>query len=187
MANLGSQSRSSPRNGLLALAVVLAVLGGQPALAQQAPGSPAGTPTDVDVEEQGVLVDNLHAAPGRSLSQGQNTQPIGPLGLKTYRLEEVSLSEPVEVDIAGQSTLVTTALRLSVSGGPFQVRDMPYTIWIDGTLLGPGQESPDLSELSIVTFDPTVLRNGSTIAVSDSFDFARRTELPETLRVNSAP
>jgi hypothetical protein len=171
---------------LLLVAVAMWILVPHSAVAQSSPNVDSST-ADVQDDDEGVSAENLITAQGSEIGHGQNSQPVGPLGIKTFRVEQVSLSEPREVSVAGQSAIVTTALRLTVSGGPFVVRDMPYVIWVGDKALGAGQESVDLSSISVVTFDPTLLRNGSTISVSAGFDATRRTDLPDKLSINVAP
>jgi hypothetical protein len=177
MMTLGWRSIPVASVGLLLLLVAVWLLIPGLAAAQSGP----------QTEDQDVSSENLITAPGIELGRGQNTQPTGRLGLTSYRVEQVPLSEPQEVAVAGQSSIVTTALRLTVSGGPFVVRATPYVVWIDGNVLGAGQESVDLSAISIVTLDPTVLRNGSTIAVSEGFDPTRRVDLPDKLSISPNP
>jgi oligoribonuclease (3'-5' exoribonuclease) len=73
-----------------------------------------------------------------------------------------------------------------VTGGPFQVRALPPVIWVDGVAVGVAQENERLTELTVITFDLAVLREGGTIAVSYGMDSEDRSELVEKLSVGSA-
>jgi hypothetical protein len=119
--------------------------------------------------------------PGRLLAEGSNTSPVGVLRVARYRLEELSLNVPLQVDIRGRKVEVDKAWRLTIIGGPFTVRALPPVIWIDEVALGVGQESEQLDRISVVTFDRSALREGATISLSYGTSFEDRTELPEKL------
>ncbi len=46
------------------------------------------------------------------------------------------------------------------------MRALPYVVWVGDSILGYGQESFDLSSISVVTFDSSKLTAGKTIAIS---------------------
>ena len=140
--------------------------------AQQDRGSPAA---------RGNLMADLMKLQGRLLSEGRNSQPIGPLKLIKYRVEELSLPQSVRVEIGGKTAVVDKAWRVTIIGGPFPVRALPPVIWIDDLPLGYGAENEQLSEISIITFDRSLLREGAAIALSYGESKDARTELPEKL------
>lgn len=100
--------------------------------------------------------------------------------LLTYRIEEVTLPQPAKVTVGGEDIRVNKAWRITIMGGPFPVRAMPPTIWVGDTLLGQGAESPDLSSITAVTFDGSILVEGAPIALSYGKE-GRRMVLPEKL------
>src|SRR6266850_3758667 len=76
-----------------------------------------------------LLIDE-HFAPGEVLSAGKNTAPIGPLKVKSYRLERVKLAKPLEsVEADGTKRRLETAFRLKVTLDSYPTND--YFIWID--------------------------------------------------------
>ena len=130
---------------------------------------------------------DLQTSEGKTLAEGRNTTPVGPYQLKTYRIEELTPPQPIEVMVSGQTIQAQKAWRVTVTGGPFHLRALWYTIWIDDTLLGRAMESEDLSEISVITFDQTMLHNGAIIAVSYGTSGEDRTELPEQLSLPGNP
>ena len=118
---------------------------------------------------------------GRLLSEGRNNQPTGPLKLTKYRVEELSLPQSINVELRGRAVEVDKAWRVTIIGGPFQVRALPPVIWIDDFPLGYGAENEQLSEISIITFDRSLLREGAAISLSYGESKNARMELPEKL------
>lgn len=125
-------------------------------------------------------VPGLRAQRGRELARAEAAQPVGPLGLRGYRVDELVVDPPIDVAVEGRQVRATRALRLTVTGGPFAVRDLPAIIWVDEHELGVGTESRDRTELSVITFDVDALRTGATIAVAYG---ARRFALPQPMRL----
>ena len=76
---------------------------------------------------------------------------------------------------------VDRAWRVAVIGGPFPVRALPPVLWIDGVVLGIGHESEDLTEISTIVFDRSLLRDGGTLALSYGFSAQQLSEVPERL------
>jgi hypothetical protein len=128
-------------------------------------------------------VPDLYKIRGQVIAEGRNNDPVGDLKLKTYRIEEVILSKPVTVEIDGKTLEVSRAYRVTITGGPFPVRALPGLIWIDDDPLKYAQESEDLSEVTAVTFDRMLLRDGATIAFSFDEEPDSRTRLPEKLQL----
>ena len=127
-----------------------------------------------------VMAD-LMKLQGRLLSEGRNSQPIGPLKLTKYRVEELSLPQSIRAEIGGRKVEVDRAWRVTIIGGPFQVRALPPVIWIDDLPVGYGVENEQLSEISVITFDRSMLREGAVISISYGESKDARIELPEKL------
>lgn len=144
------------------------------------------TPPDDDTLQEIALHEALYESPGIVLAQGQSPEPVGPMQLEAYRVEEVVLPQATKVEIAGQETTAHTALRVTISGGPFPVGALPAVVWIDNTKLGFGQPDPDLSAITAVTFDRSLLRDGATLAVSYG-EHGVKTELPAKLTLGVQP
>jgi hypothetical protein len=128
-----------------------------------------------------ALVAQLMKAPGTLLGAGHNTRPAGPFKLVSYRVHELALAQPVTVTVNGKTIVVDRAWRLTITGGPFAPRAIPAVIEIDGAAAGVALESADESELRLVTFDPSALRDGARVTVSYG---ELRSDLPEPLHVN---
>jgi hypothetical protein len=144
------------------------------------------TPPDDDTLRVMALHEALYESPGIVLAQGQNTAPVGPMQIETYRVEEVVLPQATKVEIAGQEATVHTALRVTITGGPFPVGALPLVVWINNTKLGFGQPSPDLSTITAVTFDRSLLHDGATLAISYG-ENGVKTKLPEKLKLGVQP
>lgn len=142
------------------------------ALGQQNRNSPDG---------RDALMADLMKLPGKLLGEGRNTQPVGPLKLTKYRVEELSLEQSIKVELGGRTVQVDKAWRVTVVGGPFPVRALPPVIWIDDVPLGYAAENERLSEISVITFDRSLLRQGAAIALSYGDSKDARMELPEKL------
>ena len=136
--------------------------------------------------QRGIPISELRTAPGRLVARGKNDLPVGPLGLKTYRLEEVKLDEPIEVPLRGRRRQLGSVFRLTVTAESFRNEDV--TIWIDDE---PLFTPAGLTEATTLIFDRGLLQEGATISVSrvrrDEGDLRttlpERLELPEHLRV----
>jgi hypothetical protein len=120
-------------------------------------------------------------AAGTLRGEGQNVKPTGRLGLKSYRVHELALAQPITVTVNGRSITTGKAWRLTVTGLSFAARAIPATIEIDGVAAGIALESADQSELRLVTFDPDALHQGAQVSVAYG---ELRDALPETLNLN---
>ena len=60
----------------------------------------------------------------------------------------------------------TDAVRVTLQRGPFQVRDMPIMVRVDGRVVGRARPSPDLSSATAVTFDRSWLHLGAQVSWS---------------------
>jgi len=162
----------------MAAGLLLVLTGGASLAAAQKAVTPLG-----DQEE--LTMTDLLKLPGKTLGEGTNIRAVGKYKVTTYRVEEVTLPQAVEVEIGGRKMRATLAFRLTLTGGPFAVRAMPPVIWIDDTPVGYGVENEDLNAITAVTFDSTLLREGATLYLSygDKEDKADRVALPEKLKL----
>lgn len=111
-------------------------------------------------------VPDLFRTPGRVIAEGTNRTPEGNHRLKSYRVEEIRFSQPTEVEISGRRQAVIRVFRIIVSGESFPVRNERAIVWLDETPLSPAQENPDLTEVTAITADAALLRNGAVIGFS---------------------
>ena len=141
--------------------------------------APAATPQ----ANQDLNVSDILKLPGRVLGEGRNTRAAGQHKVKTYRVEEVTLPRMTEVKIKGETRSVGRAFRVIVTGGPFPVRAMPPVIWVNDVAVGYGIENEELTEITAVTFDDSLLVEGATLYLSygDKENKEDRTALPEKL------
>ena len=148
------------------------------AFAQDAPAA-----ADTPPANQELTVTDILKLPGRVLGEGRNTRVTGQHKVKSYRVEEVTLPRMTEVRINGETRSVGRAFRLTVTGGPFPVRAMPPVIWVGDTAVGYGVESEELTEITVVTYDDSLLAEGATLYLSygDKNNKEDRTALPEKL------
>lgn len=96
--------------------------------------------------------------PGKLLSEGSNTTPSGELKVLTYKLEEISPTQTV--NIRGRETTLT-GFRLTITAS--EKLTGGYRIWIDDS----SYEAFGLGLYKIgIVMDSTALPNGATLAVS---------------------
>lgn len=115
--------------------------------------------------QTGGLPD-LFRTQGRIIAEGSNRTPEGNHRLKSYRVEEIRFARPTEVEIGGQRQAVIRAFRITVTGESFPVRNERAIVWIDETPLSPAQEKPDLTEVTAITANAALLRNGAALGFS---------------------
>ena len=125
----------------------------------------------------------LMSLPGKVVSEAKSTRPSGALKLTGYRVEEVQLPNGQTVQLHGQQTVVDKAWRVTVNGGPFPVRAMPAVIWIDDQIAGIGIENETLSQITAITFDSSLIREGGVVSVSYGEDKERRVRISQRLRL----
>jgi hypothetical protein len=131
---------------------------------------------------QGVMLtsDLLFKSPAKLLYVGDNLVPTGKLNVKTYRLEEVKLPQPVELVVRGKRKSIESIIRLTIIGERLQPGT--YTVWIGEDSLSDVMRSP--IELVTVIYDRSLLESGAPIAVSyETNGDGSRTVLPEALYV----
>jgi hypothetical protein len=151
------------------------------AVGASAQGAPAGDPA------QEFTMTDLLKLPGRVVGKGSNAAPRGLMKLRSYRVEEVALPRVTEVELRGQRVTVTKAFRVTVTGGPFAVRALPPVVWVGDVAVGYGVESEDLTEITAVTYDESLLRDGAPLYLSygDKETLKDRTALPERLKLDA--
>jgi len=154
------------------------------AFAQEAAPAAIDTPQ----ADQELTVTDILKLPGRVLGEGRNTKAVGQHKVKTYRVEEVMLPQVKEVKIKGETRSVSKAFRLTIKGGPFPVRAMPPVIWLDETAVGYGVENEELTEITVITYDESLLVEGATFYLSygDKKNKEDRTALAEKLSFGGA-
>lgn len=121
--------------------------------------------------------------PGKLLSEAKSARPTNELKLTGYRVEEIKLPRQLNVEIRGQQVAVDKAWRVTVQGGPFAVRAMPAVIWIDDQIVGNGIENETLSQVTAITFDGSLVREGGVVSLSYGEDKEGRVSIPQRLRL----
>ena len=133
--------------------------------------------------DRGLPLRQLLKAPGKLVSEAKATQPTNELKLTGYRVEEINLPQQLSVELHGQQVAVDKAWRVTVQGGPFPVRALPAVIWIDDQIVGNGIENETLSQITAITFDSSLLREGGVVSISYGEDKERRVRIPQRLRL----
>jgi hypothetical protein len=108
----------------------------------------------------------LLKVPGKLVSEAKSNRPSGDLKLTGYRIEEIQLPRSMTVEVQGRQAVVNKAWRVTVNGGPFPVRALPAVVWIDDQIVGNGIENETLSQITAITFDDSLIREGGVISVS---------------------
>ena len=121
--------------------------------------------------------------PGKVVSEAKSARPNGDLRLTGYRIEEVSLPQNLDVEIRGQQVAVNKAWRVSIQGGPFPVRALPAVVWIDDQIVGNGIENETLSQITAITFDGSLIREGGTVSISYGEEKENRRNFPQALQL----
>jgi hypothetical protein len=132
---------------------------------------------------QEVPVRDLLKLPGKLIGEMKSAQPNGNLKLTGYRIEELRLPRSLTVEVQGRQATVDRAWRITVHGGPFPVRAMPAVIWIDDQIVGNGIENETLSQITAVTFDESLIREGGVVSLSYGEDKNARVRLSQRLQL----
>ena len=169
-----------PATWLATLSLLLLVLTG--ATQTRAQDSAAADDT-----AQEPKMSDLLKMPGKVIAESNSGAAAGKFKVRNYRVEELTLPRPVEVEVGGRRVETARAFRVTVTGGPFPVRAMPAVIWLDDVAVGFGVESEDLDAITAVTFDASLLREGATLYLSygDKENKQERTALPEKLKLGA--
>ena len=125
----------------------------------------------------------LTQLPGKLISEAKSARPNGDLRLTGYRIEEVHLPQNLNVEIRGQQVAVDKAWRVTVQGGPFPVRALPAVVWIDDQVVGNGIENETLSQITAITFDSAIIREGGVVSISYGEDKETRRRVPQALQL----
>jgi hypothetical protein len=128
-------------------------------------------------------VRELLTLPGKLVSEAKSARPTNELKLTGYRVEEVRLPRSLTVELHGQQAVVDRAWRITVNGGPFPVRAMPALIWIDDQIVGNGIENETLSQITAITFDSSLIREGGVVSLSYGEDKETRVRIPQRLQL----
>jgi hypothetical protein len=100
-------------------------------------------------------IDSLHTAPGVLVARGNH-----------FIIEKVALPRALTVDVRGTSVVAHSVYRITITAGPYQMRDMPAVVSLGNRPLALGIESTDLASLMAFSFDSSVLTPGATLQVS---------------------
>ena len=130
-----------------------------------------------------VPVRELLKLSGKVLSETKSARPSGDLKLTGYRVEELQLPQNITVEIKGQQAAANKAWRVTVTGGPFPVRALPALIWIDDQIVGNGIENESLSQITAITFDSSLIREGGVVSISYGEDKEGRVRLSQRLQL----
>jgi hypothetical protein len=121
--------------------------------------------------------------PGRVISETKVARPGSDLRLTGYRVEEVRLPRSLTTEIRGQQVVVDRAWRVTLQGGPFPVRALPAVVWIDNEIVGNGIENETLSQITAITFDSSLIREGGIVSISYGEDKETRRKFPQGLQI----
>ena len=155
------------------LAITLLVL---PFLFVSGPGAFAQRNKELPVRE-------LLSIPGKLVSEAKSSRPTTELKLTGYRVEEIKLPRQLNVELRGQQVAVDKAWRVTLQGGPFPVRAMPAVIWIDDQIVGNGIENETLSQITAITFDSSLIREGGVVSVSYGEDKDARVRISQRIQL----
>jgi hypothetical protein len=72
---------------------------------------------------------------------------------------------------------------VTVTGGPFPVRALPAVIWIDDQIAGNGIENEALSQVSAITFDSSLIREGGVVSISYGEDKETRVRVSQRVQL----
>lgn len=125
----------------------------------------------------------LLSVPGKVISEAKLARPTNELKMTGYRVEELQLPRSLTVDLHGQQTVVDKAWRVTVNGGPFPVRAMPAVIWVDDQIAGYGIENETLTQITAITFDSSLIREGGVVSLSYGEDKDTRVRFSQRLQL----
>jgi hypothetical protein len=140
-------------------------------------------PTVFGQRNRELPLRELLNVPGKLVSEVKSARPTDELKLTGYRVEEIKLPRQLNVELRGQQVAVDKAWRVTVQGGPFPVRALPAVIWIDDQIVGNGIENETLSQITAITFDSSLLREGGVVSLSYGEDKETRVRIPQRLRL----
>ena len=167
--------KQSVKSRCVAICVVvlpLLLAGGSRVFAQGNPGA-------VSNKEMRELLKR----PGRLVSEAKSDRPNGNLQLIGYRVEEIELPRNLTVEVQGRQSVVNKAWRVTINGGPFPVRALPAVVWIDDQIVGNGIENETLSQITAITFDGSLIREGGVVSISYGENKESRERVPQPLQL----
>ena len=137
----------------------------------------AQEPATSSQDRQMRIKSALHTrTDGKVIAEGRNTNVSRQDNVVRYIVEELQLEEPIEAEIRGKKTEVYQAYRITLFGGPFDVRNIPALLGIDDKITLFGMEAPKLDKVTFILYDRSLLRDGATLYVSG-------TELTDKLKL----
>lgn len=166
------KSRMNRRVTIWVVVLPLLLIGGPRALAQRNTDAPTN-------KEMRALLK----VPGKLVSEAKSSRPNGALKLTGYRVEEIQLPRSMTVEVQGQQAVVDHAWRVTVNGGPFPVRALPAVVWIDDQIVGNGIENETLSQITAITFDSSLIREGGIVSISYGENKEDRERVPQRLQL----
>lgn len=168
--------KQSLKNRFIAISIVMVALQAAAVFAVFAQRNSPPTNKEVPVRE-------ILKLQGTVISEAKSARTTGDLTLTGYRVEEVRLPHSLTVEVQGRQEVVDRAWRVTVQGGPFPVRAMPAVIWIDDQIVGNGVENETLSQVTAVTFDPSLIREGGVVSISYGEDKSARVRFSQQLQL----
>jgi hypothetical protein len=126
---------------------------------------------------------DLLKRPGKLVSEAKSARPNGDLKLTGFRVEEIQLPRSMSVQVQGQQAVVNKAWRVTINGGPFPVRALPAVIWIDDQIVGNGVENETLTQITAITFDGSLIREGGVVSISYGDDKQGRQSVSQRLQL----
>ncbi|HEX3184898.1 MAG TPA: hypothetical protein VHQ94_08870 [Pyrinomonadaceae bacterium] len=126
---------------------------------------------------------DLVKRPGKLVGEAKSARPNGDLKLTGFRVEEIELPRSMSVQVQGQPAVVNKAWRVTVNGGPFPVRALPAVIWIDDQIVGNGVENETLTQITAITFDGSLIREGGVVSISYGEDKQGRQSVSQRLQL----
>jgi hypothetical protein len=142
-----------------------------------------GTQDPTSSSKKELPLTELLRLPGNLIAEQSTAQAVGNVKLTGYRVEELRLRQPIGVELRGQQIVVDRAWRITVKGGPFPVRALPAVIWIDDQIAGYGIENETLSQITTITFDGDLIRNGAVISLSYGEEKDSRVKIAQGLQL----
>jgi hypothetical protein len=144
---------------------------------------PAGAAVALAQRNKELPLREIVKLPGKLLSEAKTAKQSGDLKLTGYRVEEVQLPRSINTDVRGQQVVVDRAWRVTITGGPFPVRAMPAVIWIDDQVVGYGIENETLSQVTAITVDDSLIREGRVVSLSYGESKDARIQLPPAIQL----
>ena len=164
-----------PRYLAISIAALALLLAGSPLALTQRNNNPAAN--------KEIPLRELMKLPGKLIGEAKSARPTGNLKLTGYRVEELELPRSLNVEVQGRQAVVNKAWRVTVNGGPFPVRALPAVVWVDDQIVGNGIENETLSQITAITFDSSLIRDGGVVWISYGENKEDRVRVPQQLRL----